>query len=328
MFAALSAIWGSSFLFIKIGIDEGLGPLTVVAYRLGIATVFLVAVGLLAGARLPRDRRTWLVVGLLGPINVVVPFVLITSAEQYISSALAGILNGLVPLFTIVIASLALREEPITVNRLAGLLVGFGGAVLLVSPNLTGDAIGLAGTQLLGELMLVVACVAYALSAVYIRGMVSGKPLAREADGTRRAMKAVEVSILQSVVAFLLVLPLAIAFEGRGALIAMPPSGRALFAVTWIGLLGSGVAYLLLFRLIDAWGATRTTLVTYVMPVVSIALGVIVLRETLHLEEILGTVLVIGGVVLANSQMGQRRLFGRGPAPSAVGTVATRALEE
>lgn len=315
LFLGLSTIWGSSFLFIKIGIDEGLGPLTVVAYRLGIATVFLLAVGLLTGARIPRERRTLLIVGLLGPVNVVVPFVLITSAEQYISSALAAILNGLVPLFTIVFASLVLRDEPITLNRLGGLLIGFAGAVLLVSPNLGGEAIGLGGTQLLGEVMLVVACIAYAVSAVYIRRLVSGKPLARDADGTPRPLKAVEVSIVQSIVAFVLVLPMALVFEGQGGLIAAPPSLRAAFAVTWIGLLGSGVAYLLLFRLIDAWGATRSTLVTYVMPVVGIALGVIVLQETLHPAEIGGTVLVIGGVVLANSSIGQRRLFGRAAAP-------------
>ena len=150
LFACLSLIWGSSFLFIKIGIDEGLGPLTVVSYRLGIATAFLLVVGRLTGARIPRDRRTLLTVGLLGLVNVAVPFMLIPSAEQYISSALAAILNGLVPLFTIVFASLALHDEPITVNRLGGLLVGFVGAVLLVSPNLTGTAVGSAGMQLVG----------------------------------------------------------------------------------------------------------------------------------------------------------------------------------
>jgi drug/metabolite transporter (DMT)-like permease len=312
LFLALSFIWGSSFLFIKIGLDEGMGPLTIVAYRLGIATLFLVAVGLLTGARIPRDRRTLLIVGALGPLNVIIPFVLITSAEQYISSALAAILNGLVPLFTIVMAAIALRDEPITLNRLAGLLLGFIGAALLVSPNLTGEAFGLGGQQLLGELMLVVACLAYALAAVYIRALVSGKPLGADADGTRRPLKAVEVSIVQSLVALAMIAVLAVVFEGRpGAPIALPPTFKAVFAVTWIGLLGSGVAYLLLFRLIDAWGATRTTMVTYVMPVVGIALGVIVLQETLHLAEIAGTVLVIGGVVLASSSIGNRRLVGR-----------------
>jgi drug/metabolite transporter (DMT)-like permease len=315
LFLGLSCIWGSSFLFIKIGIDEGLKPLTVVTYRLGIATVFLLAVGLLTGARIPRDARTLRIVGILGLVNVAVPFVLITTAEQYISSALAAILDALVPLFTIVFASLVLHDEPITLNRLAGLLIGFAGAVLLVSPNLTADAVGFTGTALAGDLMLVVACMAYAGSAVYIRRMISGKPLGRDPDGTRRPLKAVEVAIIQSVVAFALLLPMAIVVDGHGGPIALPPTLRATFAVTWIGLLGSGVAYLLLFRLIDAWGATRTTMVTYVMPVVGIALGVIVLSETLHPAEILGTILVIGGVVLANSRFGQRRLFGRAAAP-------------
>nr|MBA2254777.1 DMT family transporter [Chloroflexota bacterium] len=244
-------------------------------------------------------------------------------AEQYISSALAAILNGLVPLFTIVIAAAALRDEPITVNRLVGLTVGFAGAALLVSPNLTGDALGFGGLLLLGELMMVIACVAYAISAVYIRGAVSGKPLGSDADGTRRPLAAVEVAIIQSIVALLLVLPLAIMFEGgAGMPIELPPTLRALFAVTWIGMLGSGVAYLLLFRLIDRWGATRTSMVTYLMPVVGIALGVIVLNETLHVAEIIGTVLVIGGVVVASSSIGNRRLAGRASAPPAAPAAA------
>jgi drug/metabolite transporter (DMT)-like permease len=316
-FLLLAFIWGSSFLFIKIGLDEGLGTLTLVSYRLLIATAFLLAVGLVTGARMPRDRRALLIVGALGPLNIVVPFILVTGGEQYISSALASILNGLVPLFTIVLAAIALRDEPITLNRLAGLGVGFAGAALLVSPNLTGDAVGLGGDQLLGELMLVGACIAYAVSAVYIRGLVSGKPLARNADGTRRPMTAVEVSIVQSVVATVMIMALALVFEGRpGVPFALPPSLAALFSVAWLGLLGSGVAYLLLFRIIDRWGATRTTLVTYLMPVVGIALGVLVLQETLHTAEILGTVLVIGGVVLANSSIGNRRLAGRVAVPA------------
>jgi drug/metabolite transporter (DMT)-like permease len=98
-------------------------------------------------------------------------------------------------------------------------------------------------------------------------------------------------------------------------LIRVPGSPAAWLAVAWLGVLGSGVAYLLFFRLIRSWGATRTTLVTYVMPVVGIALGVIVLSEELHTAEIVGAVLIIGGLVLANAAVGQRRLFGRAARP-------------
>jgi drug/metabolite transporter (DMT)-like permease len=318
IFLALAFIWGSSYLFIKIGLEEGLAPLTLVTYRLGIATVFLVIVLRLTNGRVPADRTALLRLGFLGIINIVIPFGLITWGEQYISSALASILNGLVPLFTIVLASLALRDEPITLNRLGGLLIGFAGAVLLISPGLTPES--LTGDQLLlaGELALVGASLSYACSAVYIRRFISGRRLVVDPVGGPRAPTPVESALPQSVVGLIVMVVLALSFERpAGGLFALPPTSEAWFAVSWLGILGSGVAYLLFFRIISAWDATRTALVTYVMPIVGIALGFAVLGERLHVAELAGAALVIGGLVLANSRVGQRRLFGRASAPAA-----------
>ena len=131
VFGALSAAWGSSFLFIKIGLEEGLPPLTLVTFRLLIAIVFLTVVLRLTRGRLPREPGTILRLAALGLIHVAIPFGLVTWGELWIPSALASILNGLVPLFTIVLAALLLRDEPITSNRLAGLVIGFVGAALL-----------------------------------------------------------------------------------------------------------------------------------------------------------------------------------------------------
>jgi drug/metabolite transporter (DMT)-like permease len=316
-FLALAFIWGSSFLFIKIGLEEGLAPLTLVSYRLGIATIFLVAVLRLSNGRLPGDRASLARLGFLGIINIVIPFALITWGELHITSALASILNGLVPLFTIVLASLALRDEPITLNRLGGLLVGFAGAVLLLSPGLTAEPI--TGDQLVlaGELALVAASLSYALSAVYIRRFISGRRLVVDPVTGPRTLTPVESALPQSVVGLAIIVASAMLFErpAGGGLLATPPTGAAWFAVSWLGILGSGVAYLLFFRIISAWDATRAALVTYVMPIVGIGLGVAVLGERLHVAELLGAALVIGGLVLANSRVGQRRLFGRASAP-------------
>jgi drug/metabolite transporter (DMT)-like permease len=317
-FICLAFIWGSSFLFIKIGLEEGLAPLTLVTYRLAIATVFLVLVLRLTNGRLPDDRSDLARLGFLGVINIVIPFAFITWGEQYISSALASILNGLVPLFTIVLASLALRDEPITLNRLGGLLIGFAGAVLLLSPGLTAESF--TGDQLVlaGELALVAASLSYAFSAVYVRRFISGRRLVVDPVTGPRTLTPVESALPQSVVGLAVILASAVLFEppAGGGVIAMPPTGAAWFAVSWLGILGSGVAYLLFFRIISAWDATRAALVTYVMPIVGIALGVAVLGERLHLAELLGAALVIGGLVLANSRVGQRRLFGRTSAPA------------
>ncbi len=153
VFVALSSIWGSSFLFIKIGLEDGLPPLSLVTWRLAFATATLVVLLRLSGGRFPRDRTMLARIALLGATNVTVPFVLITWGELSIPSAVASILNGLVPLFTIVFAAAVLRDEPMTVSRLGGLGVGFAGAVLILSRGLAAPAPAIAGgPPLAGEL--------------------------------------------------------------------------------------------------------------------------------------------------------------------------------
>jgi drug/metabolite transporter (DMT)-like permease len=147
---------------------------------------------------------------------------------------------------------------------------------------------------------------------VLVRRLFTGRPLVERADGQRRALLPVELALGQCVVGAVVTVGLAAAGDWtRAGASIVPPSPQAWFAVAWLGLLGSGVAYLLFFRIIEAWGATRTTLVTYVMPVVGIILGVVVLRETIDARVLAGTALVIGGIALVNSRFGQRRLYGR-----------------
>jgi drug/metabolite transporter (DMT)-like permease len=317
-FVSLALIWGSSFLFIKIGLDEGLPPLTLVTYRLGIATLFLAVLVALTGGRVPRSADALRRLAVLAVLNVAIPFVLITWGAQFIPSAVTSIFNATVPLFTIVIAALVLHDEPITLNRLAGLAIGFAGAVLLASPNLgvAGAADGSdPGTALLGELAVAGGALSYALGVVYARHRITGRPLVDDPQTGPRAPTPVEIALPQVAMAGALILALTLVVERPpNGLIQVPASPAAWLAVAWLGVLGSGVAYLLYFRLIRSWGATRTALVTYALPVVGIALGVIVLSEELHPAEIAGAVLIIGGLLLANAAVGQRRLFGRGQA--------------
>ncbi|MBA2556722.1 MAG: DMT family transporter, partial [Chloroflexi bacterium] len=116
-------------------------------------------------------------------------------------------------------------------------------------------------------------------------------------------------------VAAILVSTLALGFETSQGASAIPGGPEAWLSVGWLGVLGSGVAYLLYFRLLEAWGATRSSLVTYVMPIVGIALGVTILREQIGLRELAGSALIIGGIALVNSRLGGRRLYGRATAP-------------
>lgn len=315
-FIGLSAIWGSSFYFIKVGLEHGLGPLTLVTWRVWIAVATLLIVFRLTGGRLPSDRRVRVRLAVLAVINIVIPFGLITWGELWIPSAVASILNGLAPLFTIVLAGLVLHDEPITVNRLVGLVVGFGGAFLLLSRNLDAGAAADGTMLLVGELAVALAAVSYAAAGVFIRRKLSGPAVPDEEGGTR-PLRPVEIGLGQTAIAAATLLPIVFVTEAapRGAF--FPPDPDAWIAVLWLGVLGSAMAYLLFFRIIASWGATRTSLVTYLLPVVGILLGVIVLGEQIDLRILVGTVLIVGGIALVNSRIGGRTLYARRDAATA-----------
>ncbi len=316
MFLSLAAIWGSSFLFIRVGLDEGIAPMTIVSQRTFFASLLLGAVLLARGGRLPLQWNVWKRMTFMGVTNIVVPFALIAWGQQYIPSGLASILNAMVPLFTILLAAVALADEHITAAKLAGLGIGFGGVILLALPSV--DAARVDEDALLalaGMLAVALAAVFYAVASVYTRRRLSGHAIVRLPDGSRRAPTPAEISFGSAFSAFLIITVMAVVFERpAGGLYALPASGAGWLAMIWLGALGTGVAYLLFFRLIERWGATRTTLVTYVIPVVAIALGFIFLGERLRPLELAGAALIIGGVVLVNANVGQRPLFGRAAA--------------
>jgi drug/metabolite transporter (DMT)-like permease len=290
VFLALGGMWGSSYMFIKIAVAD-LAPLTLIAIRLGLGFSFLAGVWLILRLPLPRERRIYGHLAVLSVISIVLPFWLITWAEQTVDSALASIINAAVPLFVILIAATTLRDEPITTNRLVGLVIGFGGVVLLTARGLGG------GSDILGEVALVGSSISYAAGAVYARRTI-------------RSVSPLAPALIQVGFAFVIAAVLALAIDGTAGLRLTP---EAVFSVVWLGIVGSGIAYLAWYRLITRWDATRTSLVTYLLPIVGIALGVAVLGETVDARVLAGTALVIAGIALVNSRFGSRRLLGRKP---------------
>ncbi len=292
IFLALGFFWGSSYLFIKVGVDNGLTPFTLITFRLLIGLTLLASVVAIAREPLPRDPRMYGHLFVMGVINIAIPFSLITFAEQTVDSSLAAVINGAVPLFVIVIAALFLRGETVTVNRLAGLAVGFVGVAILVGV----DIADLGSANAIGELALLGATMSYAIGNVYAKAHVHG-------------LRPMIPAVFQVFFGFLVTGSLAFVFENPTAVAWVPES---LFSVVWLGLLGSGLAYLAYFRILQHWGATRTSMVAYLLPVYGIGLGALVLREPVTLSTLAGTVLVIGGIALVNSRYGSRPLFNRG----------------
>ena len=289
LFFALGFIWGSSYLFIKLAVDD-FGTFTLVALRLVVGAALLWTVVRLAHQPLPRERRIYGHLLVMAIINITIPFLLITWAEQSVESSLAAILTSPVPLFAIVLSAIFLADEPMRVNGLVGLVVGFVGVVIVTSRGLTG-----AGSSITGEIALLGAAFSYAAGAVYSRRNVRG-------------IAPMIPAVFQVTFAAIITGTIAILFEHPWT---ATPDGEAIFSILWLGILGSGVAYLFVFRLFAHWGATRTTLVAYLLPVVGIVLGYLVLDEPIDARLIVGTALVIAGVGLVNSRFGRRRVFGR-----------------
>lgn len=292
VFLGLGLMWGSSYLFIKFAVDD-FGTFTLVALRLLVGATLLWIVIRIAGQPLPREPRMYGHLLVMGLLNITIPFLLITWAERSVESSLAAILTSPVPLFTIVLSALFLHDEPIRLNGLAGLAVGFVGVVIITSRGLTGE-----GASIQGELALLGATISYAAGAVYSRRNVRGLP-------------PMVPAVLQVSFAAAITTTIALLVEHPWT---ATPDTQAVFSILWLGILGSGVAYLLVFRLFAHWGATRTTMVAYLIPVVGIALGFIFLQEPLDPRIIVGTALVITGIGLVNSRFGRRRLYGRTPA--------------
>jgi len=291
-FLGLGFMWGSSYLFIKLAVDS-FGTFTLITLRLLIGAAFLWVVLRLTRTPLPRDRRAYGHLLVMSVINIAIPFALITWAEQSVDSALAAILNSTVPLFVLVIAPLFLPDEPIRVNGVVGLAIGFIGVVLIVSPGLTG-----ATSTVAGMLALLGSSFSYAWGNVYARRNVRG-------------LAPLIPAVFQVTFALLIVGTLALVVERPWE--TARPDAEAWFSVVWLGILGSGMAYLAYFRLLSRWGATRTALVAYLLPIVGIVSGFFVRGEAVDLTLAIGTLLILGGLLVANGRWGRRRLFAPTP---------------
>ena len=279
VFILLGSIWSASFLWVKIALAE-VGPLTLVAFRVGFGLLTGIAVTLLLRVPLPRGWKIWRVFMILGISNVAVPFFLITWGEQSIDSAVASILNATVPLFTIIIAQFFLQDDKLTLPKVLGLLIGFLGVVVLLSENI--DPRG--HNSLAGQVAVIVASMSYAASYIYAR---------RNTQEVRGEIRGV--------------LPLLSAFLVVGAIapVAEAPFRLPQLPVTWIGLLwlgvlGTGLAMIMQYYLVHEIGPTRATLVTYIFPLGGVVLGVIFLREPLTWQLAAGAALIISSIAVVN----------------------------
>ncbi len=280
-YLALAAIWGTSFLFIKVGVRE-LHPLWLTFGRVAAGALILLVVLAATRDRLPRDLRLWghlMVVGLLG---VALPFTLFGYGEQRVSSVLAGIWNAATPLVALPLAVLLFRTERMSARKAAGIGVGFAGVLVVL-----GVWRGLGGAQFTGQLMCFGAAMCYAVAIPYQKKFIAGRA------GSGVSMAAAQ--LIAALAQLTLVVPL---------LAGAPPnpaglSGQVLLSVLALGSLGTGIAFVLNFRVVRVAGVSTSTSVTYLMPVVATVVGVLVLGERLHWNQPVGALIVLTGVAVS-----------------------------
>jgi drug/metabolite transporter (DMT)-like permease len=284
---ALSAIWGASFMFIKVGVRE-FDPFALIFVRIGLAALTLIPI---VALRMPLKEALERVRSVSGPLVIVgvvgsaLPFWLIAWAEQRIDSGLTAILQACAPLFTAVLAWLFSHSDRVSGMRLAGVVIGFVGVAVLVAGTPGGSS-----GELVAALATVGAGLAYAAAALYSGARLRGVPPLLVAAGAM-------------VVATLITMPLGLARMPDGV-----PGWKATLSVVVLGVVGTGIAYILYFALIAGAGASRAILVTYLVPSLALLYGVTLLGEPLTVVAVAGLALILGGVALGTGTVGARRL--------------------
>ncbi len=296
----LSVVWGGSFFFSKIAVGE-LPPLTVVLARVVLAALALNAVVLLSGRRLPREPRLWGALFVMGLLNNVVPFSLIFWGQTQIASGLASILNATTPLFTVLVAHVATRDERLTASRLLGVLVGVAGVAIMIGPG----AFAGGGGATLAKIAVLGAALSYAFASIWGRRF-RGLPPTITAAGQLTASAVVMA-------------PLALLAD-RPWTLAMP-SGRVLWAIAALALISTAAGYLLYFAVLARAGATNVSLVTLLIPPSALLLGALFLAEQFAPRDLAGLICIAAGLAAIDGRL-PRRLRGiilPRPGPAAAG---------
>jgi drug/metabolite transporter (DMT)-like permease len=300
LFAAVSVIWGMPYLFIKIAVDE-ISPSLVAWSRLALAAAVLLPLAWKLGALRGLGER-WRILTLFAAVEMAVPWPLLGFGELHVSSSFAAILIAAVPLFVALLATRFDHSERPTATRLVGMLIGFAGVVALVGIDIGGK-----GDELLGALAILVVAFLYAIGPMIVKRRLS--------DVDPLGPVAASVGI-----AALLVTPFAAADLPDSV-----PSADTVASVAVLGLLCSALAFLLFFRLIAEVGPGRATVITYINPVVALALGVAILNESVTTGVVVGLLLILAGSWLSTDGRLPPGLAGL--AERARGRAAARASE-
>ena len=275
LFGLLAAFWGASYLFIKVSLEDDLAPQFIVFVRTALAALVLLPLAYARGALAGMREQLGAIV-VLAAIQVAVPFVLITAGEQHLPSALTGILVATAPIFTFLLAFTLEGEERAGGLSLAGVGIGLGGVALLLGVDAGGGV-----AALVGGLMVILASFGYGLGSWFLKRRIVGVQPLGVVAGTMAATA-------------LMVLPFAAVAPPTSA-----PGIDTVGSLAALGVLGTGVAFVIFYTLIATAGPAKASLVAYVAPGFSVIYGVTLLDESFTAATAAGLVLIVGGSWLA-----------------------------
>ena len=281
LLAILSVLWGGSFFLIEIAVRE-LPPFTVVLGRVGIAGMVMTILVYLTGERMPTSFKIWYEFIILGAVRSFIPFCLIVWAETQIPSSLASILNATTPIFTMILAHFLTKDEHITPARAIGVLLGFGGVVIIIGP----DALQGLSLKGVGQIAILGAAFSYGLSHVYGRRFAN--------------LPAPVVAAGMLIGATVLSFPFAVIIEKPWTL---SPGITSSIAVIGLALFSTALGFLIYYRILKVSGANNASLVTFFIPISAIILGVSVLNEKLRWNSVSGLTLIILGSSIISKRL-------------------------
>lgn len=292
-FIALALTWGSSFLFIKIALGGGLAPAAIVLFRLVLGAVTLNAILLVTRRRWPRE---WKLIGHLAVVAFllcVLPLLLFAWAGQFIPSGLSSIYNATTPLMTMVIALAIIPNEKLSRFRGFGILIGAAGILVVLSPWTLIDSAGALAGSGWAQAACLLGTASYGLAFGYMRRFVTGHGY------DAPTIAAVQVTLA----AVMMLIPAPFILGGA----AFDWSPSTLIAILILGILGSGIAYIWNTTIVQAWGATPASTVTYLSPLVGVILGILILGETLSWNQPVGGVITIAGILISQGTIHPRK---------------------
>lgn len=273
--ALLALVWGGSFLFIKVAV-EGIHPALVAFGRCAVGAAVVVAWAAATRAPMPSETAVWGKLAVMAVLGNVVPFTFIAAAEREITSALASVLNATTPLMTAIASMVLIGRSTMSRRRAIGVAIGFAGVAVIVLPDAR------IGGGLRGSMMMLVATAAYGLASAYARRFVTLPPV--ETTAGQLLLAAAATAAVSSLVAVDAPFELTL---------------RRALAMVALGALGTGLGWVIFLRLIADEGANTASLVTYLLPVVSVIMGRLVLGETLRWNAYVGGIVVVSGIAVA-----------------------------